>query len=58
MGNDAKRLVEDEETGEHTYHFSLALTYDCLAATRDGEVSIGLPDDLDVDAGLWLWRDF
>src|SRR5206468_2856818 len=38
--NDAKRLVEDEETGEQAYryirtgpdHFSLAFTYDCIAA--------------------------
>ncbi len=43
LANDAKRLVEDEETGAQSYryirtgtdHFSLAFTYDCLAATRD-----------------------
>lgn len=39
MAADAKRLVEDEETGSQVYryvrtgtnHFSLAFTYDCLA---------------------------
>jgi len=44
MANDAKRLVEDEETGEQAYryirtgpdHFSLAFTYDCIAAMRQG----------------------
>ena len=43
VANNAKRLEEDQETGEQRYkyvrtgpdHFSLALTYDCLAATRD-----------------------
>ncbi len=40
MANDAKRLEEDEETGAKNYryirtgtnHFSLAFTYECLAA--------------------------
>src|SRR5207244_7082409 len=43
MANDAKRLEEDEETGEARYryiragadHCSLAFTYDCLAALQD-----------------------
>ena len=40
MANDAKRLEEDEDTGAQSYryirtgpdHFSLAFTYECLAA--------------------------
>ena len=54
VANNAKRLEEDEETGEQRYkyirtgtdHFSLALTYDCLAATRDrsGETRFGKVD--------------
>ena len=54
VANNAKRLEEDEETGEQRYkyirtgtdHFSLALTYDCLAATRDrsGETRFGRVD--------------
>ena len=39
MASDAKRLIEDEETGSQVYryirtgtdHFSLAFTYDCIA---------------------------
>ncbi len=42
LAADAKRLVEDEETGARSFryvktgtnHFSLAFTYDCIAATR------------------------
>ena len=53
VANDAKRLVEDEETGEQSYryirtgpdHFSLAFTYDCIAALRDtGPVYIPPPE--------------
>lgn len=49
MAADAKRLDEDPDTGEQTYryiragtdHFSLAFTYDTIAALRDwGPVSI------------------
>lgn len=43
MAADAKRLEEDEDTGAQSYryvrtgpdHFSLAFTYDCIAAQRD-----------------------
>jgi hypothetical protein len=43
VANNSKRLIEDKETGEQRYkyvrtgpdHFSLALTYDCLASLRD-----------------------
>ncbi len=43
LTHDAKRLVEDEETGAQAYrylrtgvdHFSLAFTYECLAALRE-----------------------
>jgi hypothetical protein len=43
MEADVKRLVEDPDTGEQTFkyvrtgadHYSLAFTYDCVAATRD-----------------------
>ena len=43
MAADAKRLEEDEETGEQEFryvrggpdHFSLAFTYDCVAWSRD-----------------------
>jgi len=43
MAADAKRLTEDEETGAQVYryiktgtnHFSLAYTYDCIAALQD-----------------------
>jgi hypothetical protein len=42
LAADVKQLIEDEDTGAQTYryvrtatnHFSLAFTYDCLAATR------------------------
>lgn len=50
LANDAKRLVEDEETGAQSFryvrtgpdHFSLAFTYDCLAALRDRDRVTGL----------------
>jgi hypothetical protein len=46
MAADAKRLEEDEDTGAQSYryirtgpdHFSLAFTYDCIAAQRDYSV--------------------
>jgi hypothetical protein len=42
MAADAKQLVEDERTGAQEYkyirtgpdHYSLAFTYDCIAATK------------------------
>jgi hypothetical protein len=48
MAADAKRLEEDEDTGAQSYryirtgpdHFSLAFTYDCIAAQRDYGASI------------------
>lgn len=51
VASNAKRLEEDEETGEQRYkyirtgpdHFSLALTYDCLAAMRDYYSPICVP---------------
>ena len=49
LASDAKRLEEDEETGAQRYryvrtgpdHFSLAFTYDCLAAMREGGAAVG-----------------
>ena len=46
----SKRLIEKEDTGEQRYqyirtgadHLSLALTYDCLAAMRDGAGGVTL----------------
>jgi hypothetical protein len=52
MANDAKRLEEDEETGAKSYryirtgpdHFSLAFTYECLAAHDEWQNRItGVP---------------
>jgi len=42
LAADAKQLIEDDETGAQAYryvktgenHFSMAFTYDCLAAAR------------------------
>ena len=54
VASDVKQLVEDEDTGAKSYryvrtgtnHFSLALTYDCIAWSRErfsspGAVSSG-----------------
>ncbi len=48
MANDAKRLREDQDTGAKSYryirtgvdHFSLAFTYDCLAALTEWHGSL------------------
>ena len=47
MCNDAKQLVEDPETGQQRYryvrtgtnHFSMAFTYNCIAADSDLSVN-------------------
>lgn len=55
LSADVKRLVEDEETGARAYryvktgtnHFSFALTYDCIAWSREplteSRASVGMP---------------
>ena len=50
MAADVKQLVEDEETGAQSYryvrtgtdHYSLAFTYDCIAATRAQPIDLSL----------------
>jgi hypothetical protein len=47
MANDVKRLVENEETGSQEFryirtgvdHFSMAFTYECIAAERHGVIA-------------------
>lgn len=49
VASDVKQLVEDQDTGARSYryvrtgtnHFSLALTYDCIAASRERYPSPG-----------------
>lgn len=57
LASDAKKLIEDEETGSKTYkyirtgrnHYSLAFTYDRIAATMDGGWSGFYDDDEEED---------
>lgn len=65
MASDAKRLEEDPDTGAQSYryiktgtnHFSLAFTYDCIAALRDygpchSATHLSHPAPLDPDSIL------
>ena len=57
LAADAKRLIEDEETGARSYrylrtgtnHYSLAFTYDCIAWSRESRgpcaIEVGGPDE-------------
>src|SRR5213594_2446222 len=59
LASDAKKLIEDEETGAKSYryirtgtnHYSLAFTYDWLASEQErrscGDCFIGLDDEDD-----------
>ena len=71
MASDAKRLIEDEETGSQVYryirtgtdHFSLAFTYDCIAwsgqtpASARCSMRIGYLTDEEF-AELDIWKSF
>jgi len=65
LANDVKRLEENEDTGAKNFryvrtgtdHFSLAFTYECLAALRGCRVGAGYsPDERPMWRG-WLWGD-
>ena len=57
MAADVKQLVEDEDTGAKSYryvrigpdHFSLAFTYDCIAASRGIPINLEMCGWFDVD---------
>lgn len=64
LANDAKRLEEDEDTGEQRYryvrtgpdHFSLAFTYDCIAALRGTAVGAGASVEDPDEPERWAIR--